>query len=79
VSDLVAYTTTTDVPLSRSIWGVAYEPTTSDTKNYDFAVSEVYYTGGTSTWDAVMSIAAPDGSPPGDGWYIGYTLHYSYQ
>ena len=80
-TSLLTYTRTTDVPLSRKIWGVAYEPNTSDTQNFEFVVSAVYYTGGSAgTWEAKMSIAVPDGSPPGmDGWQVGYTLHYSYQ
>jgi hypothetical protein len=76
---LQTYSATTDVPTSKSIWGVAYEPTRTDTQTESFFISELYYTGGTSNWDVVMSVK-PLGPPPGFvPWDIGYTIHYSYQ
>lgn len=77
-SALETYSATTDVPTSKSIWGVTYEPATTDTQTEIFFISELYYTGGTSNWDVVMSVK-PFNDPPGPNWTIGYTIHYSYQ
>ncbi len=72
------FQTTTSVPTSRSIWGVEYEPTTVQSQSNVFFVSELYYTGGTANWDAVMTVR-PSANPPGPTWLVGYTIHYSYQ
>jgi hypothetical protein len=77
-SNIETYRATTGALTSQSIWGVEYEPTTPDTQTNFFFVSELYYTGGTSSWDVVMSVK-PNTLPPGPTWNIGYTIHYSYQ
>jgi hypothetical protein len=75
--DFETYTIPTDVPISQSIWGVEYEPTTKDTQTELFYVSQLYYTVGSTNWDIVISVKPA--APPGSEWTIGYTIHYSYQ
>jgi hypothetical protein len=73
-----SYTSDTSISTSRTIWGVEFEPASTDTQTNQFFIEEIYYTGGTSTWNAVMSVSPRTGRM-GSPYDIRYTIHYSYQ